>query len=192
MLCPHCGTERINMEEKCHYCGYVFSDEYYQLSNKDKKKVVFSINTFFSFFVGIWFFVSLTFFGVGLFCTISEHKKAEGFEKTTAFFYDYTDCEKDDDGVLLCHPIYKYYVNGVTYTSSPNQLGSIGNFDEEVTVYYNPNNPSESIIYADWMGLVVSGGIMLVFSTLMIIGKRKLIKAFKNSPIQIKNNPRLN
>lgn len=96
----------------------------------------------------------IAFFGVGLFSSISEHNKTKGYEKTIAILKDYTNCTYDD-GSELCEVIYDYQVNGVIYTVSPSTLSNSSGFEERDTVYYNSNNPSESIMYASWSNLTI-------------------------------------
>ena len=51
-----------------------------------------------------------------------------------------------------------------------------GGFEERDTVYYNPNNPSESIMYASWSNLTIVGFIIIIVVSAILISINKVIK----------------
>lgn len=163
-VCPHCGErKKTNYDERCHYCGCQFIDTVTKKKNLEKMSKIISIVIL--VLCGPWFMIGLLFLVVETFSTINEHKKIEGFVKTDAYYVDTYDCYNDSDGVTFCNGIYVYEVNGIEYYASPAEEGS--SFPEKRDVYYNPNNPSESIILANWLTLVIVGGL-LTFSFIAV------------------------
>ena len=189
--CPNCGKENKNTNIKCEFCSTQLIDvnEINQHSdfsfngnnvetkeiNVSTKKVGCLSSILILIFVGPWLLAGIAFLGVGLFSSISEHNQTKGYEKTTAILKDYTNCTYDD-GSEMCEAIYEYQVNGVTYTVSPSTLSNSGGFEERDTVYYNPNNPSESIMYASWSNLTIVGFIIIIVVSAILISINKVIK----------------
>ena len=121
----------------------------------------------------------LIFLGVGLYSTINEHNKIEGFEKTIGYFvdFDYEDCNLDEER-NLCRGIYSYEVDGKIYEVSPQELSD--DFDQQRDVYYNPDNPEEAVICSNWFGLIFVGGIVVCFCiSIFIIQKVIFLKELK-------------
>ena len=123
--------------------------------------------------------VGLLFFVIGTFSTINEHKKIEGFAKTDAYYVDTYDCYTDSDSGTFCEGIYVYKVDGIEYYASPAEESN--SFPEKRDVYYNPNNPSESVILTNWLTLVIIGGILTFgFITVFLIQFFYFKKQIKN------------
>lgn len=62
-------------------------------------------------------------------------------------------------------------MNGITYSVSPSILSNRGGFEENETVYYNPNNPSESIMYACWSTITIIGVIIIIVVIVIFVFK---------------------
>lgn len=177
MICPNCKKENKNTNIRCEFCSTQLIDvnEFNQQGiftpsgnivetkkiNVSTKKVGCLSNILILIFVGPWLLFGIVFLGVGLFSIISEHNQTKGYEKTTGILKDYTNC-RYEDGSELCEAIYEYQVNGITYSVSPSTLRNRGGFKDNKTVYYNPNNPSESIMYSSWRTLTIIGFIIVV------------------------------
>lgn len=174
-VCPHCGQRKYSRYDvRCHYCGYPFIDEAKQKNNQEKNRKILNIVMLLS--LAPFFLFGVLFFVVGLFSTISENKKIEGFVKTDAYFVEYSDCYNDGDGDTYCEGIYTYEVDGKKYYASPNEESN--SFPEKREVYYNPNDPEEAIILANWSTLAIVGGVLalgciLVFFIVFICTKTK-------------------
>lgn len=176
-MCPNCGKENKTTNIKCEFCGQNFIEKEIidstnslnvsvltstNGSNKNSLKkagCVSNIILFMSF--GPFILAGILFTGVGLYSYISERSQTKNYDNTIATLKDYINCEYDD-GDELCEAVYEYQVNGITYTISPNQLSNPGGFKTTDTVYYNPNNPKEAIIYANWGTLTIIGIIITI------------------------------
>lgn len=76
---------------------------------------------------------------------------------------------------------YEYIIDGVTYTGSDSEHGKYGTVDEppvkgaSITVYYNPNDPSQSLVDTNYSGALSDsvvwtlccGPIFFLFGALM-------------------------
>lgn len=88
------------------------------------------------------------FFGIGLFILIVMgslsffiiNPKGNYEGKTTATDIS-TNCKTEDDG-YMCAPIYKYEVNGITYTYKSNTYSNVEDFPD--IIYYDINNPENA------------------------------------------------
>lgn len=191
MMCPNCSKENKSTNIRCEFCSTQLIDE-----NEFDSQVIFKINDNvvsskdikFSekkvgclssilplIFVGPWLLIGIVFLGVGLYASISEHNQTKGYEKTTAILKKYINCEYED-GSQVCNGIYEYEVNGINYTVSPNLLTTHDGFDEIGTVYYNPKNPSESVMYAGWGNFIIIGIIIISVAVVIFISKTIFVK----------------
>ena len=186
--CPNCGKENKNTNIKCEFClsqlidKKEFSDNVVETKeiNVSTKKVGCISSILSLIFVGPWLLFGIVFLGVGLFSSISEYNQAKGYEKTTGILKGYSDCTYND-GDELCEAIYEYQVNGVVYTVSPSLLSDPDGFAKSDIVYYNPTNPSESIMYANWSILTIVGFIIvLVVIIILILANNKKKKILKD------------
>ena len=177
-ICPHCGERKKTIyDERCNYCGYQFIDTLTKKKNLEKMRKIISIVIL--ILGGPWFMVGLLFFVIGTFSTINEHKKIEGFTKTDAYYVGTYDCYTDSDSGTFCEGIYVYKVDGIEYYASPAEESN--SFPEKRDVYYNPNNPSESVILTNWLTLVIIGGILTFgFITVFLIQFFYFKKQIKN------------
>lgn len=193
MICPNCGKENKNTNIKCEFCstqlidvnsfnqkgillenGNILNNNGTEVSSKKAGCLIYILILIFN---GPFLLTGLAFLGVGLFSSISEHNQTKDYEETTAILKDYTNCNYDD-GTEFCEAIYEYQVNGITYTVSPKLRSNRSGFKYTDTVYYNPNNPSESIMYADWNSLTIIGTVILsiiivIFIITAIVIKKK-------------------
>ena len=203
MMCPNCKKENKNTNIRCEFCSTQLIDvnEFNQQGiftpngnivetkeiNVSTKKVGCLSNILILIFVGPWLLFGIAFLGVGLFSTISEHNQTKGYEKTTGILKDYTNCSYED-GSELCEAIYEYQVNGITYSVSPSTLSNRGGFEENETVYYNPNNPSESVIYAGWSTLTIIGFIIVIVVIVIFVFKNIIMKKISKGKDNITMN----
>jgi len=203
MMCPNCKKENKNTNIRCEFCSTQLIDvnEFNQQGiftpngniveakeiNVSTKKVGCLSNILILIFVGPWLLVGIAFFGVGLFSIISEHNQTKGYEKTTGILKDYTNCSYED-GSELCEAIYEYQVNGITYSVSPSSLRNIGGFQQNDIVYYNPNNPSESVMYAGWGTLTIVGFIIVIVVIVIFVLKNIIMKKISKGKDNITMN----
>ena len=163
-FCPYCGNPKLDINDShCRYCKNAFP-----LKKLDRKTSNMIILLICFLFFGPFVLFGGVFLGVGLYEYNDEHSKAEGYEKTIGYFVevDYSDCTYDDDE-QLCKAIYEYEVNGIRYDVSTSSYSNY--FDDEIEVYYNPNNPSESIIFSPLWTFIVIGGIFFGIGLSFII-----------------------
>lgn len=191
MFCPNCGRKNIDTNTECEYCytrlrnTTSFSEEEktnINILNSGEIKVSKNAggcitNVLMFFMVGPWLLVGLVFLVVGIFCSLSEHNETKDYEKTVATLNGYTNCTYDEAGDELCNAIYEYRVNGIKYTVSPSLLSN--RFKQTDTVYYNPNNPSVSVMYAGWNNLIITGSIFIIVIVVIFILKTIVMKKIK-------------
>ena len=193
--CPNCERENKNTNIKCEFCSTQLIDKnkYNQHSNflvnandAETKEINVSSKTvgclgkiLSLMFIGPWMLFGIVFLGVGLFSSISEHNQTKGYEKTTGIL---TNC-------IVDKAIYEYQVNGDTYIASPNMSSNCDGFKERDIVYYNPNNPSESIMYANWSILIIIGLILVIVPIIILIyinnQKKKILKGEENITMKV-------
>lgn len=190
MICNKCGRKNKNTNIRCEFCSNQLIDvETYQQSkindvvilNGEHSKAsgcIIKLIVFMS--LGPFLLAGILFFMVGLFATISEENQIRDYEKTTGVLKGYTSCEYDD-GSELCRVKYEYQVNEKSYTVSPNSLGDMESFKSEEVVYYNPNNPQESIIRAGWHVHMIFGGILTIVIGFIIVKTLIFLKPIKSS-----------
>lgn len=139
------------------------------------------ISKLFRFFLGdgILKICALFFIFLGGFCFIKEYKLSREYVETIGTFVDYTTC---DDG--MCGSSYSYVVDGNTYYVSSDLKSDY--FPKTDKVYYNPDNPSEAMMFSNWHILFIAGVVIFVGIELF---KRKIksyiAKNDKNGPINI-------
>ncbi|MGN1372264.1 MAG: DUF3592 domain-containing protein [Candidatus Coprovivens sp.] len=203
MICPNCNKENKNTNIRCEYCSTELIDinKFNNLEDltpndivmgaKSAKYLKLGIGCLSIMFLGLWLLVGLGFLGMGLYCTISEHNQTKEYESTTGVLKGYTNCSYSD-GSKLCNATYEYEVDGIRYTASPSKFSNRSSFEKNKIVYYNPNNPSESIIYADWNIIIITGLIFIVvvviISIIIINFTKKIPKDEKNYTTKIYNN----
>lgn len=166
VFCPHCKKLNKKTNIQCEFCATQLIDVN-KISKIDipTKKASWILIIFALLFVGPFLLPGILFLGVGLFDGIHEYTQTKGYEKTIATLKDYTNCTYNDE----CKAIYEYQVDGIIYTVSPDLLGNSDAFAKNDTVYYNPNNPSESIIYTGWNISVIIGLILIISALLPLV-----------------------
>lgn len=200
MICPNCKKENKKENIKCEFCLTQLIDvnkHNYQesfISNDETeenqefivptKKVNCLRKIITLIFVGPWLLIGLLFLGVGLFSSISEHYKTKEYKQATAILKDYKNCT-NENGSEFCEAIYEYQINGVTYSVSPSRLSERDDFSEKDTVYYNPKNPSEAIMYAGWNSLAIWGFIMVAIAIIVLIFKDKFTTITSKNEVEI-------
>lgn len=191
MVCPRCGNENKSTNICCEFCGEQLIDEKEldtyalakeKLSSFERKEINISTkkvsclgNVLIFFFLGPVLLIGIVFFFTGLIFSFSEHRQTKGYEKTEGVLKEYTNCTYEDKKEL-CEAVYEYRVNGVSYTVSPRTLSGRDHFDKEITVYYNPKDPKESMVYASWLFLTITGFFMVVFVLIFFAFKNKKVK----------------
>lgn len=192
MICKNCGKENKNTNIRCEVCNseLIDTNSYFNQENivyetntilnpqqieVSTKKIGFFSVIFGLLLNGIWILIALVFIGFGLYSYISEHSPTKNYNETNATLVSYKNC-RNDDGTEICNAVYEYEVNGITYTTSPNYLSNRGGFSTIETVYYNPSNPSESIIYASDVYIIL---IVIGFISLFVIIFSSIYKAVK-------------
>ena len=184
MICPNCQRENKNTNIRCEYCQTQLIDvqEHLKKNANYTEPIVIDLgatsqtpeqqakNTNLSccimsfiimMFIGPFLLVGLAFLGIGTYCYIEEQKAIETYVETTGELYNFERCTYND-GEELCTPVYLYEVDGQIYTASPSSSSTKDNFSQKETVYYNPNDPSENLIKADWHTLIIVGGVFSI------------------------------
>lgn len=206
MICKNCGKENKSTNIRCDFCNAELIDDN---NSANKKSSIYGTNrtlkpeevanltniaghlniVFSLLFSGLWILVAIGLIGFGSYSYISEHKETKDYDKTVATLEDYQKC-RTDQGTEICNAIYEYQVNGITYTASPDLLSNRNTFSSTETVYYNPNNPSESIIYTSNINIIfiVIGSIILVGIIISFIYKVVKIKKNKNLILNNQSN----
>lgn len=139
------------------------------------------ISKLFRFFLGdgILKICALIFMIMGGCLYVKEYMTAKDYVKTVGTFVDYTTC---NDG--MCGSKYSYVVNGETYYVSSDLQSNY--FPEKDDVYYNPENPSEGMMYSNWHVLFIAG--VVIFAGIEFF-KRKIksyiAKNDKKGPINV-------
>ena len=184
--CPNCGKENKNTNIKCEFCSTQLIDENnfnkydnFLVNNDGIETKIINISAknddylgkfLISIFVVPWILGGILFLGIGLFFNIYERNQAKGYEKTIGLLIEYNGDEA----------IYEYHVNEDTYTVSPKMTSNLNIFAEQDTVYYNPNNPSESIVYTNWSIFTVTGFIVAIVPIIILLFVNKKRKKLKD------------
>lgn len=149
MRCSNCNSEINNTESKCSVCGY-----YYAL---DKNKNLFKeiVKIFKFLYIFPLALAGFIFTCVGAYCLIDERMSSKNYIETTGILKSF---KTDIEGYT---GVYEYKVDDEVYSVSPNKLTSKDSFPKEEIVMYNPDNPEEAIISADWHILLIGGIVLL-------------------------------
>lgn len=194
MICNNCGKENKNTNIRCYYCGeQLINPETFQkeqfnnqviLDEEQTKTFSWTIRIVLIIVLGPIFLFGLVLFSISLFSGISEELKIIRYDKMSAKLKD-VNCEYTVD-TEWCEAVYEYEVDGKTYTVSPNTLKDAEGFKKKEFVYYNPNEPQESIIRDDWMPIMIIGAIIIyitgsLFVKTFMIPKRIELKPNKKT-----------
>jgi len=195
MTCPQCGKENKNSNIKCEFCQAKLID----ISKKDIKEVYIGntnleVNEYMEkssnvlyvivmIIIGFWFSsVSLVFI-ISIFidvsCNIQDLSGKENYIKAIATVEN-INCS-DAEIQKNCRATYKYEVNDIYYTLISDITTSKNKLNEVIVVYYNPNNPSDAVIYTSLFSKSKNDIIVLVIILVIyIIIGIKLKKVFKH------------
>lgn len=117
---------------------------------------------------------------IGVSPMLVNFEETKGYESTMGVYKGLSDdCDLIGDN-RLCKAIYEYQVDGVTYTVSPNLYSNEENFESGRRVYYNPNNPGESIIYVVVEGFISLGAIIVITPLAIFVVNRCVLKKFRH------------
>lgn len=183
--CPNCGSENKNTNIRCESCGTelnsIFQNEKTIPLDGAKEKLIRSI---FLIFLYVPFFVMLlggfTFIGTTIYSNVSDKHKSKNYLESEGKLVSYDNCQYNGDDVELCEGVYEYVVNGVTYKGSPNLLTDRSSFKQTIIVKYNPDNPSEYVMYSEYYGLIIAGMILIAVGLVPFISVRILSKKSSN------------
>ena len=113
----------------------------------------------------IFMFFGIIFLIVGLISNISEKEKSKDYIETTGILVDY-ELVDEDTGYK---GIYKYTVDNNDYYISPSRITKKSDYKQTEVVRYDPKNPSEAIIYANWDILIIVGAIIIGITLAILI-----------------------
>lgn len=141
-----------------------------------KAKFVFMI-------AGILYAVFVIFLIKGIITNISDAKKEKEYSQTTGTIVKINEEEREystktgDHYKTIRYPVYisviEYTVNGVSYTitgvpyESPEQIG------EQRNVFYNPQNPTDSVLEgtssSGWTGIIILTVMLIIVGGIFIV-----------------------
>lgn len=193
MKCQNCGMENPSNNMRCRNCGTPLTQpqnqEMQEINQINKTTdppkitkwlgVIIAAVIFLPFIIATSIILIVSTIGM-----TQEQKEIENYANTTATLNDFYDCyySEDDRTDELCSAEYQYIVNGKSYTASPKQVSDKDTFEKEVTVYYNPNNPSEAIIPASYNYTIIVSAIILAAAVIgAIIVGTALTRKIKNN-----------
>ena len=187
LICKNCRKENKSTNIKCEFCnselvslGDTFNSKREEITLQQKLCML-------CFFVisGAMIVYGLFAISSSVYTFILENKIKNEYNETYASLIEYTDCQVDEDNNEVCNAIYKYEVNNNTYTVSLDLEVVRDVYQNSEIVYYNPNNPSESVIYAGMernlarMFGIVLGIIMICVAIFMILFTVSVYKTLK-------------
>lgn len=150
MVCLNCKKENKNTNIRCEFCNteLVNLDD---TSNPKRKEITLQQKLCMLCFFAIS--GAMIVYGLFAICSsvysfILENKTKNEYNQTYATLVEYTDCQYNEDNIEVCNAIYKYEVNNNTYTVSLDLEVVRDVYENNEIVYYDSNNPSESVIYA--------------------------------------------
>lgn len=129
-----------------------------------------------------WFLIGTALIGVSAYSVISDNNKTKDYSETVGRLVDYEeyeerfdeeddeeDDEEEDSRELSCKGVYEYTVNGTTYQGSPKRIGKESDFEETISVKYNPDNPSEFVMDSRQETTLIYGIIIILVVTVVFI-----------------------
>ena len=195
MKCPNCGMENPSNNMRCGNCGTPLvqpqnqempeTTQINQTTSPPKITkwlgVIITAVIFLPFITAAAIILIISTIGM-----TQEQKEIENYANTIATLNDFYDCYyiEGDRTDELCSAEYQYIVDGKNYKASPKQASDKDTFEQEVTVYYNPNNPSEAVIPASYNYTIIASAIILVATVIgaIIVGitlSRKIKNYYK-------------
>ena len=122
----------------------------------------------------VWLLFGLFGIGYGTYSLVYDSVITKGYQKTEGQLIMVENC----DANLVCTGVYKYYLGDTLYTTSTEDLRSKDDFKQYETIYYNPAEPSESVIasfFDDFLWLF-DGVIALVSFMIFAFSVKELVK----------------
>lgn len=120
----------------------------------------------------VFMFAGIIFVIVGSIENKNEKEISKDYLEINGILVDYKyvggDGDKDKDKDEY-EGIYQYTVDGNDYYVSPSRITNKSAYKDIEVVRYNPKNPSESIIYANWDSLVIGGYIVSGITLIILI-----------------------
>lgn len=170
MKCINCNAEIKDDAMACPFCCSKVKNDYVK-GNAEISKFLNFINLLKNKVVCIFFLlISFSIFIVGCYCIYKEREQSKNYIETSGVLIDYISDDEYYTGV------YKYVVDGENYTVSPKMKSDMDSFEKYEIVRYNPNNPEEAIIYANWEFVIIGGGLVsILFFLILFSNKIKLI-----------------
>ena len=117
----------------------------------------------------LFLFAGLFFFGLGIYVAFFH---TGGYEKTTAELLGFPQVSRPGkESKLKSVPIVRYTVDGVTYEGATDNYSSTYTIGKTITVYYNPNNPSEMKGDSKTLGIFVAaiGLLTVIVAPILVI-----------------------
>ena len=114
--------------------------------------------------------VGLIFVGAGVFLIIRTNNKLKGLDGVTKATEINENCqeEMDTDGnKTICHPIYTYEVDGVTYQCKSNDAGASSVNTKKNKVFYDTKNPDKCMTEFEkstgwFLYIIIAVGVLVV------------------------------
>ena len=189
MVCSKCKKENKNTNIRCEFCNteLVNLDN---ISNPKREEITLQQKLcMLCFFVTSGAMIVYGLFAIcsSVYSFILENKIKSEYNQTYATLVEYTDCEVDEDNNEVCNAIYKYEVNNNTYTVSLDLEVVRDVYQNSEIVYYNPDNPNKSVIYADTekdivrIFGIISGIVMICVAIFIILFTVSVYKTLKES-----------
>ena len=189
MVCKNCGKENKNTNIRCEFCNI-------ELLNLDDtsnpKKEEITLQQKLCMLCTFVISGAMIIYGLFAICSsvysfISENKIKNEYSKTYATLVKYKDCQYNEDNIEVCNAIYKYEVNNNAYTVSLDLEVIRDVYENNEIVYYNPNNPNDSVIYAGMekdlariVGIIL-GIVMICVAVFIILFSVSVYNTLKES-----------
>lgn len=209
MKCLNCGCENDITDTRCRFCGYELNREKIMktedIINKANEfagkvndvsdsssvgKIRKIIQLVPACIISVF---AIIFLLVGVGCTIAEKHKAKGYSETEGVLVNFKREESysDDKSDVYYTGVYEYVVNGQKYEGSPKKLSDKDSFKKKVKVKYNPDNPSEYVISADWnvmyiWAIIVLAAVIIYLVVLKISPNIRKSKGSQESQVNYK------
>lgn len=186
LLCPNCGKKNKSTNIKCEFCSSELNKE-----EKESESNKITLEQKICMVCGLVAFGAIVIYGIYIICSsvyflTTEKKIKKEYSQKYATLMEYTDCQFNEDKQEVCNAIYKYDVNDKTYTVSLESEVARDAYQKSEIVYYNPSNPSDSVIYPsnnnyDVVRIIaITSGIVYacvgIFAELFIISIYKMLK----------------
>lgn len=188
IICKNCGKENKSTNIKCEFCNseLVGLDD---TSNSKKKETTLEQKFCYLCFMVVSILMiacGLFFIGSNVYSIILENKTKKEYIQTNATLVD-KDCKYNEDKVRICKATYEYEVKGDIYTVVLDLEVVEEVYKNSEVVYYNPNNPSESVIFSDIDDM---NGIIIIIFGIVLIGVAIFIMLFTTAIYKMIKEPK--